>query len=90
MNRIIAPWPRSIGKAIAKRLNREHDVPWVTVGKALESSLALLEQHPTKQDKILKSVAYLKHMESEKISSSFMSKGERLSNTATKKGLELK
>ena len=75
---------------VVDRLNHENDVPWVTVGKALESSLALLEQHPTKQDKILKSVAYLKHLESEKISSSFMSKGDRLSNTAIKKGLELK
>ena len=90
MNRIIAPWPRSIGKAIAERLNREDDVPWVTVGKALESSLALLEQHPTKQDKILKFVANLKHIGSEKMSFSFMSKDDRLSNTAIKKGLELK
>ena len=75
---------------VVDRLNHEDDVPWVTVGKALESSLALLEQHPTKQDKILKSVAYLKHLESEKMPSSLMSEGDRLSNTAIKKGLELK
>ena len=75
---------------VVDRLNHEDDVPWVTVGKALESSLALLEQHPTKQDKNLKFVAYLEHIGSEKMSSSFMSKGDRLSNTAINKDLELK
>ena len=46
-------------RAIAERLNREDDVPWVTVAKAMKDAEALLNKHPARREEIANIVAYL-------------------------------
>lgn len=46
-------------RAIIERLNREDDVPWVTVGKALEDAKGLLNKHSQREKEIIKIVAYV-------------------------------
>ena len=49
-------------KAIAERLNREDDVPWVTVTKALEDAATLLESRPERRDEIDRITAFIRTM----------------------------
>ena len=48
-------------RAITERLNREDDVPWVTVTKALKDAEALLNMHPERREEIKNIVDYLKN-----------------------------
>ena len=52
------------GKAIAERLNREDDVPWVTVTKALEDAATLMESRPDRRDEIDRITAFIRSMAS--------------------------
>ena len=51
-------------RAIAKRLNREDDVPWVTVSKALEDGSTLLASNPGRRDEIDRITAFIGTMAS--------------------------
>ena len=51
-------------KAIAERLSRKDDVPWVTVTKALEDAETLLESHPDRQEEIDRITAFIRTMAS--------------------------
>ena len=48
-------------RAIAERLNREDDVPWVTVAKALEDGAKLLASNPDRRDEIDQITAFYPH-----------------------------
>ena len=52
------------GRAIAERLNREDDVPWVTVAKALEDGAKLLASNPDRRDEIDRITAFIRTMAS--------------------------
>ena len=49
-------------KAIAERLNREDDVPWVTVTKALEDAAKLLQSRPDRRDEIDRITTFIRTM----------------------------
>ena len=49
-------------RAIAERLNREDNVPWVTVAKALEDGTALLASNPNRRDEIDRITAFIATM----------------------------
>ena len=51
-------------RAIAERLNREDDVPWVTVAKALEDGAKLLASNPDRRDEIDRITAFIRTMAS--------------------------
>ena len=51
-------------RAIAERLNREDDVPWVTVTKALEDGAKLLASNPDRRDEIDRITAFIRTMAS--------------------------
>ena len=51
-------------RAIAERLNREDDVPWVTVAKALEDGAKLLASNPDRRDEINRITAFIRTMAS--------------------------
>ena len=49
-------------QAILDRLNREEDVPWVTVGKALKEAGELIESRPERRDELQQIITYIKAM----------------------------
>ena len=51
-------------RAIAERLNREDDVPWVTVAKALKEGAKLLASNPDRRDEIDRITAFIGTMAS--------------------------
>ena len=52
-------------QAIIERLNTAEDVPWVTVGKALEDTETLRESNPDQRDEIDRIVSFLHKIRSE-------------------------
>ena len=50
------------GRAIAERLNRDGDAPWVTLGKAMADADALMQSHPDRQDDIRRIIAFIRTM----------------------------
>ena len=52
------------GRAIAERLKREDDVPWVTVTKALEDAAKMLESRPDRREEIDRITAFIRTMAS--------------------------
>ena len=50
--------------AIAERLNREDDMPWVTGAKALEDGAKLLASNPDRRDEIDRITAFIRTMAS--------------------------
>ena len=50
------------GRAIAERLNRDGDAPWVTLGKAMADADALMQSHPDRQDDIWRIIAFIRTM----------------------------
>ena len=52
-------------QAIIERLNTAEDVPWVTVGKALEDAETLRESNPDQRDEIDRIVSFLNKIRSE-------------------------
>ena len=49
-------------QAIEARISSEEDVPWLTVGKALEELAGARTKHPDKEDQLNRIELYLKNL----------------------------